>query len=194
MPLSPPLCLPFSTLTTNSSVSANRWNVTITIPNPQGTQGGSVYYDGNNIAVNQWIANGNNGYAWVIVSIVTKSGNSVTCVVEDYLDWNLYQDPSGDGPAPFNGIGGFVFELNNGLPMLTEVVVFPNVTWTDSLVGRFVSQTTGGGGSGASGPTGPTGPTGAAGPTGPTTAIIFDGGNASTSFVLGPVFDCGTSL
>jgi len=46
---------------------------------------------------------------------------------------------------------------------------------------------------GPPGPPGPPGQTGPSGPSGPTTAIIFDGGNASSSYVLGPTFDCGTS-
>ena len=54
-----------------------------------------------------------------------------------------------------------------------------------------------------SGPQGPTGPTGkdgtngVTGPTGPsgnTTAYIFDGGNSSSSYFLGPAFDCGSSI
>jgi hypothetical protein len=36
---------------------------------------------------------------------------------------------------------------------------------------------------------GPTGPTGATGPMAP--AIGFDGGNAASSYPIGPVFDCG---
>ena len=62
-----------------------------------------------------------------------------------------------------------------------------------------------GSGSGGTGPTGPTGPTGDIGapgdlgPTGPTgaviyTAIIFDGGHSTTTYPLGPAFDCGTSV
>jgi len=42
-----------------------------------------------------------------------------------------------------------------------------------------------GGGSGGGG-TGPTGPTGPMAP-----AIGFDGGNAASTYPLGPVFDCG---
>ena len=42
-----------------------------------------------------------------------------------------------------------------------------------------------GGGSGGGG-TGPTGPTGPVAP-----AIGFDGGNAASSYPIGPVFDCG---
>ena len=53
---------------------------------------------------------------------------------------------------------------------------------------------------GLTGPTGPTGligPTGndskVTGPTGPITSYIFDGGNAESSYILGPAFDCGSA-
>lgn len=66
----------------------------------------------------------------------------------------------------------------------------------------------GGGGGGSTGPTGDTGPTGAdgemgptgdagevgpTGPTGPVTSYIFDGGNAASTYILGPAFDCGNA-
>ena len=45
---------------------------------------------------------------------------------------------------------------------------------------------------GTTGPTGPTGPTGNTGDVGPTGgAIVFDGGDPATSYLIGPVFDCG---
>jgi hypothetical protein len=46
---------------------------------------------------------------------------------------------------------------------------------------------------GPTGATGETGSTGATGPTGPVVAYIFDGGQASSSYVLGPAFDCGNA-
>jgi hypothetical protein len=51
-----------------------------------------------------------------------------------------------------------------------------------------------GGGTGNTGPTGPEGGgTGATGPTGSVLiyATVFDGGNASTNYIIGPVFNCG---
>jgi hypothetical protein len=56
----------------------------------------------------------------------------------------------------------------------------------------YVGGGSGGGGRGPTGPTGPTGRTGFTGPTGPIApAIGFDGGNAASSYPIGPVFDCG---
>jgi hypothetical protein len=67
----------------------------------------------------------------------------------------------------------------------------------------FVSGGSGGGGStgptGAvgpsGGPTGPSGPTGAGstGPTGAVSSYIFDGGQASSNYTIGPAFDCGNA-
>jgi hypothetical protein len=36
-------------------------------------------------------------------------------------------------------------------------------------------------------------PVGITGPTGPVTSYIFDGGNAQSSYIVGPVFDCGSA-
>jgi collagen type VII alpha len=49
---------------------------------------------------------------------------------------------------------------------------------------------------GVTGPTGQNGDTGQTGPTGPTGSVliyatVFNGGNASTNYILGPVFNCG---
>jgi hypothetical protein len=38
------------------------------------------------------------------------------------------------------------------------------------------------------------GETGPTGPPGNTTAYIFDGGNSTSSYILGPAFDCGSSI
>lgn len=47
---------------------------------------------------------------------------------------------------------------------------------------------------GPPGPTGTTGTTGPTGPTGPVTSYIFDGGTAGSSYIVGPAFDCGSSI
>jgi hypothetical protein len=51
-----------------------------------------------------------------------------------------------------------------------------------------------GGSLGPPGPAGPAGPPGKVGPTGPVgpvQSIGFDGGNATSVYSMGPVFDCG---
>ena len=49
------------------------------------------------------------------------------------------------------------------------------------------------GDTGDTGDTGHIGATGFTGATGPVIPYIFDGGNASTSYFLGPAFDCGNA-
>jgi hypothetical protein len=65
-------------------------------------------------------------------------------------------------------------------------------SWTINLDGVVGVQ----GPTGETGNTGPTGPTGMTGPTGEPiyTAIIFDGGFSTSTYVDGPAFDCGTSV
>ena len=63
------------------------------------------------------------------------------------------------------------------------------------LTNSFGMRPGGTGPTGDIGPTGLQGPTGVGetGPTGPVVAYIFDGGDASSSYVLGPAFDCGNA-
>ena len=76
------------------------------------------------------------------------------------------------------------YDLTNGILKIGDGVT----PWRN-----LISLGNGGGasGTGGTGPTGPTGPTGAIGPTGPTNSIIFDGGDPSSDYTSGPVFDCG---
>ena len=50
------------------------------------------------------------------------------------------------------------------------------------------------GATGPNGSNGATGPQGVTGVTGPVTSYIFDGGNAQSSYLLGPAFDCGSAI
>ena len=63
------------------------------------------------------------------------------------------------------------------------------------LTNSFGMRPGGTGPTGDIGPTGLQGPTGVGetGPTGPVVAYIFDGGDASSSYILGPAFDCGNA-
>ena len=171
MVLSPPLCLPFASITILSQPTANTWQVSLYIPNPQGT--GTGLWDGTTVAIGQWIGTGSYGYAFRINSIISQNSSTVVCIIEDVNNWNATQDPSQglDGGGPINGNIGFIFELNDeGYPTLTEVVVTPSITWTDNLFGRFFSThtATGTSGNGSTGPTGSAGTAGSQGTVGPT--------------------------
>jgi len=65
--------------------------------------------------------------------------------------------------------------------------------WVSLSYGGFTGPT-GPGGTGATGATGATGPTGPTGIPGPITYFSFDGGSSSNNYIMGPAFDCGTSV
>ena len=70
----------------------------------------------------------------------------------------------------------------------------PEGNWV-SLAIPGVTGTTGTTGStGPTGTTGATGSTGTTGPRGPITSYIFDGGTAGSSYIVGPAFNCGSSI
>jgi len=109
---------------------------------------------------------------WMPYALVSYDGSTYICIAEvDSSDprpppdnpsyWSLFAQGGATGPAG-SGSG----------------------TGSDS-------------GTGYTGPTGPAGGgTGDVGPTGPTGAVliystVFDGGNASTNYIIGPAFNCG---
>jgi hypothetical protein len=119
------------------------------------------------------------GFFYQINDLVSYEGSTYICIFpapnsgflaipppDDPTSWDLFAQGGATGPTgpPGSGSG----------------------TGTDS-------------GTGYTGPTGPAGGgTGDAGPTGPTGAVliystVFDGGNASTNYILGPAFNCGSA-
>lgn len=107
-----------------------RWTVTFSVTAQ--THGSHLTrddftYNGLDIVVGDWIAGATSGQCLKIVSITSKTTNSVTCVVEDWLRYNTFKSPTGNGI--FNTGAGVVFGLNeNGLPMLDPL---PGTVSTD---------------------------------------------------------------
>jgi len=126
---------------------------------------------------------------------ITPSSGSVSFIVGTGLSY-IYGTPvyvvSTTNNANF--VGTVVYYNTN-----TGAMVIQNITSiTGTFAGAAIYNINLPGVFGATGPTGPTGNagptgitggTGAVGPTGG--AIIFDGGDPATNFVIGPVFDCG---
>jgi len=77
-------------------------------------------YNGLDIQVGDWIAGATTGKCCRIVSISSKTANTVTMIVEDWLRYNTFRDSNGNGVF---GTGFcVVFQLNeNGHPMLDPV-------------------------------------------------------------------------
>lgn len=123
--------------------SPYRWTVTLNIT-PQLHSSPSTRtpftYDGMDVVVGDWVSNIIGGFAWVIQSITTQTSNHITCIVEDHLQYNTYNDSStnGDGspPAP---VTGFLFSTDtSGQPILSAVT--GNVLtsqWQTDLMARF---------------------------------------------------------
>ena len=169
MPLSPPLCLKVTYLNP-VYVTQTSWTVQLNII--QQPYSGHLFYNGLNVSVGQWTSNANNGFAWKIAGISSKTETQVFCTLEDVNGFNATIDTSGtdQGGGPLAGGPGYIWELtSSGLPVLTNIPDSPSVSWSDAILGRFLFQTTGlTGPTGITGPTGasPTGSTGRTGPTG----------------------------
>ena len=97
-----------------------RWTVTFSVTAQ--THGSHLTrddftYNGLDIVVGDWIAGATTGQCLKIVSITSKTANTVTCVVEDWLRHNTFKSATGNGI--FNTGSAVVFSLNeNGLPLL----------------------------------------------------------------------------
>ena len=118
------------------------------------------------------------------------------------LTLNIYATTQASSSLTLGFNGSTISYLNTTVPSV-------GATGTTGPTGRTGPT----GSAGTTGPTGNTGPTGSAGTTGPTgvtgttgptgrtgptgpigTPIAFDGGSPSSSFIYGPVFDCGSIL
>jgi hypothetical protein len=102
---------------------------------------------------------------------ISASGtNQDTYVVTSVITQGPQGDQGSTGATGFNGSTG-----------ATGITGATGTTGATGLTGT----------TGASGTTGATGTPGATGATGPITAYIFDGGNPSSNYTVGPAFDCG---
>lgn len=200
MALFPPICVGAAIQSlTQSTGTTNMWTARITVVNGGQTLGDGRIYDGTTIESGMWIGNRQFGYAFRISNITDQSEFGITCVLEDVNNMNANIDPTGsmDGWPLVRGNASYIFQVINGLPALSQVINPPDITWTDSILGRFISNlspsTGGGGGSGATGYTGYTGNTGPTGEkstvTGPTGYTGYTGNTGPTgekSNVTGP--------
>lgn len=198
MVLFPPLCLEIEIRDGYTSSGTNRWDCFIDIQNG-GQTAGSLLYTGLTIVPDMWVGNGAVGYAFKIKEIISSSPDTIRCILEDVDGINAAIDPSGEGGGPRSGSTSYIFEVVNGLPAMSQVSNYPNITWTDSILGRFISTLTSPtGGTSYPGPTGPTGQHGASvtritvtGPTGaifmPTPSSLIFSSNTGSVKVGNPV-------
>lgn len=93
-------------------------------------------YNGLDIVVGDWLSEATSGDCWKIISVSSKTANSVTCIVEDWLRYNTFRASNGNG-APSNG-AGVVFSLNEkGIPMLDPLPTTVSSSYYPTIASRF---------------------------------------------------------
>ncbi|MFZ4600381.1 MAG: hypothetical protein ACOYNN_17210, partial [Terrimicrobiaceae bacterium] len=190
--LYPPICLRIRYTTNNGSdpddpTNPYLTNIDLTVPSAQTFNGGS--YGALDISAGMWTSSTNNGMAWRVYKVYSQTSTTANITIEDVSGFNAAISTTGNSAPPNIPAFAYIFQLNaNSLPALTAVSLYPQVTFTDSVLGRFVysQAASGAGGTGTSGTggTGPTGPagsgTGGTGPTGPA------GGGTGATGATGP--------
>lgn len=93
-------------------------------------------YNGLDVAVGDWIAGATTGQCVKVVSIDSKTTNTVTCVVEDWLRYNTFK--ASDGNGIFGTGSCVVFSLNElGLPMLDPLPTTAASSFYATVMSRF---------------------------------------------------------
>jgi hypothetical protein len=116
-----------------------QWTVTFTVTAQ--THGSHLTrddftYNGLDIVVGDWIAGATSGQCLKIVSITSKTANTVTCVVEDWLRYNTFKSATGNGI--FNTGAAVIFSLNeNGLPLLDPLPGTVSTDFYPTVMSRF---------------------------------------------------------
>jgi hypothetical protein len=174
----------------------------------QGPQGGDNYYTNTTTAITPTPTEGGSQVLTVATGLAYITGNSV--IIIDSTDNSKSFEARVGTYNPITGSMTLVGITNlRGGPPWNNAIYDVNLDGIDGPTGA-----TGLGGAtgetGAIGPTGFTGPTGQQGSTGTTGAngstgvtgptgqvlvysIVFDGGDACSSYPFGPAFDCGTA-
>lgn len=171
----------------------------------QGPQGGDNYYTNTTSAITPTPTEGGSQVLTVATNLSYITGNSV--IVVDSSDNSKSFEARVGTYNPITGSMTLVGITNlKGGPPWNNAIYDVNLDGIDGPTGSTGLQGETGP-TGSTGPTGETGPTGSTGPTGangstgvtgPTGqvlvySIVFDGGDACSSYPFGPAFDCGTA-
>ena len=116
-----------------------RWELELTVteqPHGSHLSRDNFVFNGLDIKVGDWVAGATDGKCVKIVSVSAKTRTTVTCVVEDWLRYNTFQNPTGNGI--FNTGAAIVFTLNeNGLPMLDPLPTTAAANFFPIVMSRF---------------------------------------------------------
>jgi hypothetical protein len=116
-----------------------RWEITFTVtPQNHGSHltRDDFTYNGLDVNVGDWVAGATDGKCVKIISIVSKTKTEVTCVVEDWLRYNTFSTPTGNGI--FGSGAAVIFTLNeNGIPMLDPLPTTTSSSFFAVVMSRF---------------------------------------------------------
>ena len=116
-----------------------RWQITFSVsPQAHGSHltRDDFIYNGLDVNVGDWIASADAGVSVKIISVIAKTTESVTCVVEDWLRYNTFKSPLGSGI--FSTGPAVVFTLNeNGIPMLDPFPSSASTAAYSALTSRY---------------------------------------------------------
>lgn len=126
---------------------AKQWNATLAVATQAHSDSSTrlpFFYDGNDVAVGDYIASSGDGKFLKVVSISSKNANQVVCVLEDEDSVNALTDETGnlDGLIP-NGPSNkaYIFEVRNGAPILANIpMALPGnfaATFASNIFARF---------------------------------------------------------
>lgn len=117
-----------------------RWEVTFTVN--ERLHGSHLTrtpfrFDAQDIEVGDFVAGAQDGKVLQIMSILSKTNNEITAVVEDRLRYNTFRDPTGFGLFTTPGVVIF-FQINElGYPMLDPVPAEAASDFPDNVLSRF---------------------------------------------------------
>jgi hypothetical protein len=125
----------------NGTTRPYKWSLTLSITTQNQS---SVFtrarlkYNGEDVNVGQWIGSLTTGLAWQIISITSKTANTVNCIVQDVNRYNTYRAPAQNGlGAPASG-SYVVFELaEDGTPLIDPIPVGAVQNFHSQLTTRF---------------------------------------------------------
>ena len=117
-----------------------RWEVTFTVN--ERLHGSHLTrtpfrFDAQDIEVGDFVAGAQDGKVLQIMSILSKTNNEITAIVEDRLRYNTFRDPTGFGLFATPGVVIF-FQINElGYPMLDPVPAEAAADFADNVLSRF---------------------------------------------------------
>lgn len=133
--------------------NAIRWNAVLTVTSQTHSDPASTptqyTYNGNNVAVGDYITTTGTGKTLKVYSISAQNASTVTCVLEDVNRANTFQDDTQNGDGGIPSGNGYLYEVVNGYPVLYPLpdALFGTLppSFATQVIARFLSLQSAGG-------------------------------------------------